>query len=299
MPEEGIAFWKKEKVLSYEQLLRLCQVLRAQGVDKIRITGGEPFVRKDLIGFLEQLRSLPQAPEVSITTNATLLTPYISELKRLGITKLNVSLDALDRERFFAITRRDCFYTVYTNLLKLLQEGFEVKVNCVVMNGRNSEDLLPLAELAREHPLSVRFLEEMPFNAQSGTRTGLHWNYLKIRSHLADHFGALDKLPDPPNSTALHYHVPGFKGSLGIIPSFSRTFCGSCNRIRISANGDFRTCLYGSAALNLRELLLQEVSDDALLVHLQQALNKKALNGFVAEAQNQQLVKDSMAHLGG
>lgn len=299
MPEEGIPFWKKENVLSYEELLRICHLLTSQGVNKVRITGGEPFVRKELIYFLEQLANLPNAPEISMTTNATLIEHHIPKLKALGVHKINVSLDAMDEGRFFEITRRNSFKIVFQNLLSLLKEGFEVKVNCVVMNGRNTEDILLLAELARTYPLNVRFLEEMPFDAQSGKRGDLHWNHIKIKDHLESHFGNLDKLQDPPNSTALNYSLKGFKGTLGIIPSFSRTFCGSCNRIRISANGDFRTCLYGAAALNLREQLRLGLSDELLMENIKAAISKKAVNGFVAENENKQTVKDSMAHLGG
>lgn len=299
MPEEGIAFLKKKSVLSYEEMLRICSVLTANGVDKIRITGGEPFVRKDLDYFLSQLTKLNNPPEISITTNATLLEPYIDQLKKLGIRNMNVSLDALEAERFFAITRRDTFQEVFSNLQTLIRESFNVKLNCVVMDGMNIDDMVPLAELAKHHNISVRFLEEMPFDARSGKRAELKWNFKAILDHLADHFGALEKVQDKPNSTALNYRIKGFKGEIGVIPSFSRTFCGSCNRIRISANGDFRTCLYGPSVLNLRDQLRQGNSDDELLSAIKAALGKKPANGFIAEDLNKQKVKDSMAYLGG
>lgn len=299
MPEEGIPFWKKEQVLSYEEMLRICRLLTAQGVNKIRITGGEPFVRKDLPFFLKELAALEHAPELSMTTNATLIGPHIPLLKSIGMKSLNVSMDSMDRQRFFDITRRDVFDTVYRNLLELIAEGFEVKLNCVVMKDQNTEDLLPLAELAREKNISVRFLEEMPFNAQTGKAETLVWTHLKIREQLEKHFGVLEKLADPPHSTALNYRIPGFKGQIGIIPSFSRTFCGSCNRIRLSANGDFRTCLYGPAVLNLREELRQGLTDQSLLTNIENALSKKPKNGFLAEEENRQSTHDSMASIGG
>ena len=299
MPEEGIPFYKKDKVLSYEEMLRICSLLTSQGVNKIRITGGEPFLRKDLTFFLKELAALPQAPEIFVTTNATLLGPHIPLLKSIGVRSINVSLDALDEKRFFEITRRNEFRTVYENLNGLIAEGFEVKLNCVVMKDRNIEDLLPLAELSREKNISVRFLEEMPFDGQSGVRTELEWSYLKIRDYLTEHFGALEKLPAPPASTSQNFRIKGFKGSIGIIPSFSRTFCGSCNRIRLSANGDFRTCLYGPAALNLRDEIRAGYNDATLLENIQLALSKKPANGFLAEKENKVTLKDSMAHLGG
>ncbi len=299
MPEEGIPFWKKDKVLSYEELLRICSLLTAGGVDKIRITGGEPFVRNDLDYFLQQLAALEHRPEISITTNATLIGKYIPLLKSLGITKINVSLDSLNEARFLAITRRNTFQEVYKNLEELIKEGFSVKVNCVVMQGQNEEDIIPLAELTKEQAVSVRFLEEMPFNGQEGEQAVLAWNHTKIKETLEAHFGALEKLADPLSSTSQNYQVKGYKGAVGIIPAFSRTFCGSCNRIRISANGDFRTCLYGPAVANLRDQLRQGLSDAEVLAGIQQALSRKPLNGFIAEQENNKATKESMAHLGG
>ena len=299
MPEEGIPFYKKDKVLSYEEMLRICSLLTTQGVSKIRITGGEPFARRDMPYFLQELAALKHAPELSMTTNAVLIGPHISLLKSIGLTSINVSLDTLDKQRFFEITRRDKFQEVYNNLLALISEGFEVKLNCVVMKDKNIEDLVPLAAFTRNKNVSMRFLEEMPFDGQSGKRTELHWSYRRIEDYLTQYFGPLERLQDPPNSTAQHYRIKGFKGTIGIIPSFSRTFCGSCNRIRLSANGDFRTCLYGPAALNLRDELRQGYPDDILLAHIQQALNKKPKDGFQAEEENSQLLKNSMAHLGG
>lgn len=208
-------------------------------------------------------------------------------------------MDTVDRQRFFEITRRDEFAKVYHNLQALIAEGFDVKLNCVVMKDKNIDDLLPLAELSREQNISVRFLEEMPFDGQSGQRGVLHWDHLRIQHHLSNHFGPLEKLQDPPHSTARNFRIKGFKGQVGIIPSFSRTFCGSCNRIRLSANGDFRTCLYGPAVLNLRKELRQGYSDETVLANIQQALQKKPINGFVAEKEDTAQLKDSMAHLGG
>jgi molybdenum cofactor biosynthesis protein A len=299
MPEEGIPFWKKDQVLSYKELLRVCGLLTANGVDKIRITGGEPFVRKDLDYFLTQLAGLESRPEISITTNATLIGKYIPLLKSLGIKKINVSLDSLNEARFLAITRRNTFQEVYQNLEELIREGFTVKVNCVVMEGQNEEDLIPLAELTKERAVSVRFLEEMPFNGQEGEQAVLKWNHSSIKKSLVEHFGAMEKLADSLSSTSQNYQVKGYKGSIGLIPAFSRTFCGSCNRIRISANGDFRTCLYGPAVANLRKQFRQGFSDAEVLANIQQAIARKPKNGFIAEQENKETTKESMAHLGG
>lgn len=299
MPEEGIPFLKKQAILSYEELLRLATLLTDNGVNKIRITGGEPFVRADLSYFLTELCNLKKAPEISITTNATLIQPYIDHLKSIGIKSINVSLDSLEENRFFEITRRNTFQIVYQNLLHLINEGFEVKVNCVVMQDKNIDDILPLAELTAEYGISVRFLEEMPFNAQTGKMESLYWNHLKILDYLLMHFPNMEKIKDGSNSTSQGYKICGYKGSIGIIPSFSRNFCGTCNRIRISANGDFRTCLYGAPALNLKTLLRSGMNDVTLLNEIKSAIHKKPINGFVAEKENSQDIKESMANIGG
>lgn len=299
MPEEGIPFWEKSKVLSYEELIRVTSLLVDNGINKLRITGGEPFVRKDLPYFLKEVSNLKNAPALSITTNATLIHQHIDLLKSIGLQSINVSLDSLDKDRFYDITRRDYFHTVYTNLISLINEGFDVKVNCVVMKDKNIEDILPIAHLAADHKISVRFLEEMPFNGQAEEMATLHWDFTTIKNHLSDHLGEMDRLIDQHSATATRYKIKGFKGDIGIIPSFSRTFCGTCNRIRISANGDFRTCLYGAPAINLRKKLRDGLSDDDLLNDIKCAISKKPKNGFEAERELNKNMKGSMAYIGG
>ena len=164
MPERGTIFAPKKEVLTYEEMLLLCETLSDVGIEKVRITGGEPFVRQDLIHFLRQLSLLPKIKQISITSNLTLIRPHLQELKELRITDINVSLDALSREKFFEITRRDVFDEVHETLLEMIALGFRLKINCVVMAGKNEDQLIPLIELARNHALSIRFLEEMPFN---------------------------------------------------------------------------------------------------------------------------------------
>ncbi|WMJ73614.1 GTP 3',8-cyclase MoaA [Cytophagaceae bacterium ABcell3] len=299
MPEAGIPHLPKKEVFSYEELLRISSLLTDNGVNKIRITGGEPFVRKGLHLFLKELSILKNVPELSITTNAALIGPYIDILKSIGVKSINVSLDSLNEQNFFRITRRDNFNKVYQNLHDLIKSGFDIKVNCVVMKGRNIGDIIPLAELAEEHNVEVRFLEEMPFNA-SGTQDAiLHWDYKRILYFLSQHFGKLEKMNNAPNSTSTNFQVRGFKGSIGVIPAFSRTFCGACNRMRISANGDFRTCLYGDPALNLKTALRQGIDDNALLKLINNAIAKKPINGFAAEKESGKKNKESMSVIGG
>jgi molybdenum cofactor biosynthesis protein A len=297
MPEEGIRFSHPDTLLSWEEMLRLCQVLTAMGVDKIRITGGEPFVRKGLVPFLESLSVLPGLKEISITTNATLIGPHIPSLRQLPIGSVNVSLDSLDPQRFFAMTRRNVFPTVMENLLHLIKAGMEVKLNCVVMDGKNTGDILAFIDFAHQHDLTVRFLEEMPFNGSQVDFTGLNWNHQRILAHIQSHYPELEKLPAAPSSTSVNYRVKGMRGSFGIIPSFSRTFCGTCNRLRISAQGQLRTCLYSNDTTDLKQLLRSLAPKNSLRAAILMAMGSRFVDGF--EAEKQAGTKYSMTLLGG
>lgn len=298
MPEEGILFAQKEALLTFDELLYLSAVFCNLGIEKIRITGGEPFVRKGLMPFLQKLSQAPALKDIVITTNGTLVDQFIPDLLQTRIRKINVSLDALDANRFFQITRRDCFETVYANIFGLLQAGFEVKLNCVLSSAHNTSDIIPFIELTKHHALAVRFLEEMPFNGGGHVNTGL-WNQHDIYAYIHNHYGNIAAMENGANATAVNYRVPGYTGSFGIIPAFSRTFCGTCNRIRLSATGELRTCLYGPPAVNLRDMLRSGASKQALENIIIQAVADRLKDGHEAEAIRRETVYDSMAVLGG
>jgi molybdenum cofactor biosynthesis enzyme MoaA len=172
MPEQGIQYLPKQQLLTYEEMLRLTSVLAGLGVRKVRLTGGEPFVRRDLMAFIERLTAVPGLNDISLTTNGVLTAPHVPALARLGIRSVNLSLDTLDRARFERITRRDELPRVLDTLHALLATDIQVKINAVVMDGQNIEDLIPLAELTRELPVDVRFIEEMPLQLPSLPRRG-------------------------------------------------------------------------------------------------------------------------------
>ncbi|GAB2940820.1 GTP 3',8-cyclase MoaA [Hymenobacter coalescens] len=303
MPEEGIRYLPKGELLRYEEMERLVGILAGLGVRKVRLTGGEPFVRRDLVPFMARLAALPGIEELTLTTNGVLTAPHVPELARLGVRTVNLSLDTLDRGRFERITRRDELPRVLETLYALLAVGIRVKINAVVMDGQNTQDILPLAELTRELPVDVRFIEEMPFNGGSheATPATLPWHHRRIREHLEQHFGALLPEAARPGDTATHYAVAGHAGRLGIIAAYSRTFCGSCNRIRLTAEGGVKTCLYDQGVLDLRALLRGGATDDAIRVALTQAFRHRAANGFEAEQRRplHQLSFESMSTIGG
>lgn len=301
MPEQGIQYVERSALLSYEEILRLTRLLAGMGIEKVRITGGEPFVRRDMMHLLREMSRIPGIRQINLTTNGTTTAPWVPELKSLGIHSVNLSLDTIDRDRFFQITRRDMLPQVLDTFHALLQHGISTKINAVVMDGKNTDDLLSLAELAREYPVAVRFIEEMPFNGEGQHYDRLAWTHRKIFEYLHAHFPDIQKLPDPPHSTSYNYQVPGFKGSIGIIAAYSRTFCGTCNRLRITPMGGLKTCLYDEGVFNIRDLMRAGASDTQLEDAFTQALGNRAKDGWEAEKKRtfDHPVKESMASIGG
>ncbi|GAB4021685.1 GTP 3',8-cyclase MoaA [Spirosoma koreense] len=298
MPEEGIKYLPRHQVLTFEEMERVVGILARLGVQKVRLTGGEPFVRSGLMTFIRRLADTDGLSDLSITTNGVLTAPHVADLASLGVRSVNLSLDTLDRERFRQITRRDELPAVLKTLDALLSAGIHTKINAVVMDGQNIQDLVPLADLTRTMPVDVRFIEEMPFNGEGTHYPVLHWTHKRIIDELRTHFPALTKLPDPPFSTSANYQIPGHQGTIGVIAAFSRTFCGTCNRIRLTAQGTLKTCLYDNGVLDVRALLRQGASDEELTAAFLQAFAHRPLNGFEAEGQRA-VVTESMATIGG
>lgn len=301
MPEEGIEYLPKQQLLSYEEMERLLRVLAGMGVSKVRITGGEPFLRKELMAFLRRVKAIAGIEEIHITTNGVLTLPHVPELKELGITSINLSLDSLDRDRFLRITRRDELHQVLATFHALLHYQIPVKINAVVMEGQNTEDIVPLARLAEQYPVAVRFIEEMPFNGVGNNHPVLTWNYRRILQELRSAFPGLQQTDKELYATADNFVIPGHAGSLGIIAAYSRTFCGTCNRIRITAQGGLKTCLYGNDVLNTRTLMRSGDSDEALAAALLDAFGRRAKNGYEAEANSRLIMPGfaSMSTIGG
>ena len=300
MPKNGIKYMKKNDLLSFEEMFRLIRVFGDLGVSKIRITGGEPFVRSGILSFLKEISELASITEISITTNGTFTLDKISALEKMGIKSVNLSLDSLDRERFFDITRRDLFDRVMMTYRKLVNSKINVKTNMVVMDGRNIEDIYPMLELTKYDDVSVRFIEEMPFNGTEGQGNATIWPAEKIMKYIEKKYSH-QKMIDSPASTSLNYKIPGYAGSFGIIPAYSRTFCGSCNRIRLTPQGTLRTCLYGEGQVNFRDLIRGSVTDHVLADHLIKAISNRANDGFEAEKSRSATLpaSESMATIGG
>ncbi len=301
MPEEGIDYLPRKELLSFEEMERLVRLLVPLGINKLRITGGEPFLRKGMLAFLERLSQIEGLTQINLTTNGTLTADIVPELKRIGIHAVNLSIDSLDEARFFQITRRDVFPQVMKTLEELLAHQITTKINAVVMPNYNLEDIIPLVNLTKDHPIAMRFIEEMPFNGKGAhEQTGL-WDFPKILNYIQTHFPEFSKIPDPVSSTSFNYQVKGHQGTVGIIAAYSRLFCGSCNRIRLTPQGMLKTCLYDGGVFNVRDLMRAGATDEQLKMSFTDALAHRAKDGFEAEENRKfdRPISESMATIGG
>ena len=262
MPAEGLPLMPKKHLMTRQEIFRLAQVFVKNGVDKIRLTGGEPLVRKDFAAILQDLSTLPI--DLTLTTNAVLVDRYIEQLKSCGVKSLNVSLDTLQEDKFLTITKRDAFQKTLQNIQLLIQEGFQLKLNVVLMKGFNDNEIIDFITLTKELPIALRFIEFMPFQGNKWDKSQLV-TQKEILQTAAHHFGAgqLFPLEIEANATAKNYKIAGHKGSFGIISSVSNPFCDTCNRIRLTADGKIKNCLFSNNETNLLSALRsgEEVSE--------------------------------------
>ncbi len=254
MPVEGIKLSPKKNIMTADEIYSIAKTFVEHGVDKIRLTGGEPLIRKDAPEIIERLASLPTT--LAITTNGVNVDQFIPLFKKCGIKKLNLSLDTLNAEKNHLITRRNYFDRIYKNILLLVEEDFEVKVNCVLMKGENDDEIIDFINLTKKMPLAIRFIEFMPFD---GNRWNLNQmvSLEEILKKAVDEFGIaqIQKLKDPPTDTAKHYRIKNYRGNFAIISSVTNPFCDGCNRIRLTANGRLKNCLFSSAESDILSLL--------------------------------------------
>jgi len=264
MPAEGIQLSPKSHIMSYDEVFEIAKTFVNHGVTKIRLTGGEPLVRRDADVILKQLATLPV--ELSITTNAVIVDRFIDVLKECSIKSINVSLDSLDAEKFKEITRRNDFEKVYKNIMLLVDEGFHVKLNAVLINGFNDNEIIDFIELTKTLPISVRFIEFMPFDGNKWDKAKMV-SYAQVMEYVNSHFekDKVIRLQDAPNDTSKNYKIEGYKGSFAIISSVTNPFCDSCNRIRLTANGRLKNCLFSSTESDLLTPLREGKSIESII----------------------------------
>ena len=299
MPSQGINIVDRKELLSYKEMYRLTRVLSELGVNKVRLTGGEPFVRKDFVNFLESLSFNDKLDEINITTNGALISNHIDKLEELNINAINLSIDSLQKDKFAKITRRDVFEGVYETLEKLEKSNLKLKLNIVVQSGFNTDEIIDFIELSKAKDIAVRFIEEMPFNGKGQRDMKEEWNFDKIIKLVNEHYSVVEMLKDKKSSTSRNFKIPNYKGTFGIIPAFTRTICNDCNRIRITATGMFKNCLFDGGVFNVRDFMRDGASDDELKQLFIKTVHKKPKNGFIAEAARGNDVSESMSTIGG
>ncbi len=297
MPEEGIKVLTHEEILSYEELERLASLFVNLGVRKIRITGGEPFVRKGCLGFMERLIANNSGIDLRLTSNGVVLFPYLERLRQLGIGGLNLSLDTLDPRRFLRLTRRDCFDRVLAVFHEALRLEISLKVNSVVLDETSDDEILQMATLACDYPIMLRFIELMPF---SGASYLSRHNVDPLEQRLGRLFPDVEEKVSSEIETARCFSVPGYQGTLGIIQGESRRFCNTCNKVRVTSSGMLKNCLYDDGVLDLRYLLRTGATDSEIAREICAAIAAKPVDGYTAEAARmERCTEDSMATIGG
>jgi cyclic pyranopterin phosphate synthase len=261
MPEEGVPQSPPQHLLTTPEIYLLSFVFVQQGVTKIRLTGGEPTVRRDILSLMHQIGSLRSQGlrELCLTTNGLSLHRKLDSMVEAGLTGINLSLDTLDPFQFQIMTRRKGFEAVMKSIERILEmnrlgAGIKLKINCVVMRGINEREILPFVELGREQELEVRFIEYMPFDGNKWSQ-GKMLSYQEMLDIIRVEYPTLRKVQDHKNDTSKTYEVPGFVGKIGFITSMTHNFCGTCNRLRITSDGNLKVCLFGNAEVSLRDIL--------------------------------------------
>jgi cyclic pyranopterin phosphate synthase len=299
MPAEGLPWLERSALLSYEEIERLVAILAGMGVHDVRLTGGEPLVRKDLWKLVERLSALEDVHDLSLTTNGYLLERQVGDLVRAGLRRVNVSLDALAPDRFFQLTRRDALAQVLAGLAAAERhpELRPIKVNVVAIRGFTEDEVLGFAEFARKHPYEVRFIEFMPLDAdRSWTRDQVLPN-AEVRAIVEQRY-ALEPIGRERSGTSRRWRFADGGGELGFISPVSEPFCGDCNRIRITAEGELRTCLFSLNETDLRTPLRDGSTDAEIAQIVRDAVWRKELKHHVNDAGFVQPAR-TMSRIGG
>lgn len=292
MPEEGVPQSPPPDLLTTPEIYLLSSIFVRQGVTKIRLTGGEPTVRKDILSLMHKIGSLRAhgLKELCLTTNGISLSRKLDSMVDAGLTGVNLSLDTLDPWQFQIMTRRKGFEAVMRSIERILDmnrlgAGIKLKVNCVVMRGMNEREIIPFVEMGKEKDLEVRFIEYMPFDGNKWSR-GKMLGYREMLDIIREKYPEVRKVQDHKNDTSKTYEIPGFAGRMGFITSMTHNFCGSCNRLRITSDGNLKVCLFGNAEVSLRDILRESNNNDPIDEAAYEAMER------VERGENQQKLLD-------
>ncbi len=299
MPEEGMESIPHSRIMTYDEIIRVCRILAEHGLKKIKITGGEPLVRKNVVWLISEIKKIPGITSVTITTNGVLLKESYEALVEAGIDAITVSLDTLDPELFRQITRRDELSPVLEGIqLAAKQARVPLKINCVPMMGIQNQGILNLLEYVRKFAVDIRFIEMMPIGL------GKQFEFVSedaLRKLIEDTYGEMTLYCERRgNGPCRYYDVPGFTGKVGFISALSHKFCHECNRVRLTADGFLKTCLQYDCGVNLKPALSEGVSDDTLWKMMKEAiLQKPKAHHFEEEKKDAEDEERGMSQIGG
>lgn len=261
MPEEGVPLSPSANLLTTPEIVYLASLFVSQGVNKIRLTGGEPTVRKDIVTLMRRLGELRSKglKDIGITTNGLLLHRHLEAMVEAGLTGVNLSLDTLDLFQFQIMTRRKGFEAVMRSIDRVLDmksrgANLKLKINCVVMRGMNDREILDFVEMTRDKDIEVRFIEYMPFDGNKWSQNKM-FSFQEMVDRIRERYPGLHRVEGHRNDTSKTYVIPGFTGRVGFITSMTNDFCGTCNRLRITGDGNLKVCLHGNAEVSLRDVL--------------------------------------------
>ena len=297
MPEKGVDSLGHGEILTFKEILSIAKAVSQLGIRKVKITGGEPLVRKGIVNLIRRIKDIDGIEEVTMTTNGVLLGAMAGELADAGLDAVNVSLDSMNSASFCRITRRDCLGEVLDGIRKACSLGIRTKINCVPIAELNGGDLAGIIGIASEYPIDVRFIELMPI--------GFGKNYSPVSNEeLLERMEREFGKPEPSrskhgNGPAVYYNLPGFKGSVGFISAISNEFCGSCNRIRLTADGNLKLCLHYNEGVALKPLLRGGISKEGLKNVLENAIYNKPLHHVFNGGSAENVEMKNMVQIGG
>ena len=298
MPEEGVESIPHEEILTYEEILRICETVSQLGIKKIKITGGEPLVRKDIVNLIRDIKNLDKIEQVTLTTNGILLYDMLDDLYDAGIDAINISLDTLKKDNFKQITRRDGLEKVLMAIDKAYNLGIRVKINCLAIRDFNINELADIANFAKDREIDVRFIELMPIGF------GKKYTQIdndEILSILESNFGTFEPVTEKRgNGPAKYYKNKDMKGCIGFISAISHEFCESCNRIRLTSNGFLKLCLHYNKGIDLKAPIRSGISDEDLKVLIHDTIWNKPLSHKFGHTNGEKDIEvKNMVQIGG
>lgn len=300
MPKDGIPFYPHSEILSFEEITRFTRIMADSGIKKIRLTGGEALVRKDIEKLVYMLSEIPQIESLNMTTNALLLSDYSARLKSAGLKSVNVSLDTINPEHFKELSGGGQLSSVLRGIDSALEQGLQVKINCVPVMGHNEDDIIALCHFASEKKIDIRFIELMPIGKAVSCQ-GL--SFKKLYENLQKSFGSeekSEKIPEEEENHTIYYKFQKMNSRVGFIQPLTASFCHKCNRIRLTADGFLKLCLHQKNGINVKSLLRGNKSDEEIKIAVQAAVDKKPASHTFLDAENaRNSEKRIMAQIGG